>query len=44
MANTERKNIFEILDKKYDIKVEINKIDTLFSNALLYVTNGLTWQ
>lgn len=44
MANTERKNIFEILDEKYDIKVEINKIDTLFSNALLYVTNGLTLQ
>lgn len=39
-----RKNIFEILDDKYDIKVEINKIDTLFSNALLYVTNNMTFQ
>lgn len=39
-----RKNIFEILDDKFDIKVEINKIDTLFSNALLYVTNGMTFQ
>lgn len=39
-----RKSIFEIIDDKYDIKVEINKIDTLFSNALLYVTNGMTFQ
>lgn len=39
-----RKNIFEILADKFDIKVEINKIDTLFSNALLYVTNGMTFQ
>ena len=39
-----RKNIFEILDDKYDIKVEINKIDSLFSNALLYVNNGFQQQ
>ena len=39
-----RKNIFEIIDEKYDIKVEINKIDTLFSGALLYVTSGMTFE
>lgn len=39
-----RKNIFEILADKFDIKGEISKIDTLFSNALLYITNGMTFQ
>jgi len=38
-----RKNIFEILTKKYNIKEEINKIDTLFISALLYVSNGMAY-
>ena len=39
-----RKNIFEILGEKYDIKEEIEKIDFLFNNALLIVHNNLTFQ
>ena len=37
----ERKNIFEILNDKYDVKEEIGKIDFLFNNAALlgYSTN-----
>ena len=37
----ERKNIFQILNDKYDIKEEIGKIDFLFNNAALlgYSTN-----
>ena len=31
----ERKNIFEILNDKYDVKEEIGKIDFLFNNAAL---------
>ena len=40
----ERKNIFEILNDKYDVKEEIGKIDFLFNNALLIVHNNLTFQ
>lgn len=39
-----RKNIFEILDDIYDIKIEINKIDFLFKEALLIVQNQLNFQ
>ncbi len=39
-----RKNIFEILDDMYDIKIEINKIDFLFKEALLIVQNQLNFQ
>lgn len=39
-----RKNIFEILDNMYDIKIEINKIDFLFKEALLIVQNQLNFQ
>ena len=40
----ERKNIFEILNDKYDAKEEIGKIDFLFNNALLIIHNTLTFQ
>src|SRR5699024_3270542 len=40
----ERKNIFEILNDKYDVKEEIGKIDFLFNNALLIIHNTLTFQ
>ncbi len=39
-----RKNIFEIIEEKYDLKEEIGKIDFLFNNALLIIHNNLTFQ
>ena len=39
-----RKNIFEIIADKYNIKEEISKIDTLFSNALLMINDHLHFQ
>ena len=39
-----RKNIFEIIADKYNIKEEISKIDTLFSNALLIINDHLHFQ
>ena len=39
-----RKNIFDIIDNKYDIKEEIGKIDFMFTKSLLIVTNGLNFQ
>lgn len=38
-----RKNIFEIIENKYDIKEEIGKIDFLFKEALLVVNNPLNF-
>lgn len=39
-----RKNIFEIIENKYDLKEEIGKIDFLFKEALLIVHNSLNFQ
>ncbi len=39
-----RKNIFELIDEKYDLKEEIGKIDFLFSSALLVINNNITFQ
>ena len=36
----ERKNIFEIIEDKYDIKEEIGKIDSMFTGPLLFVRNA----
>lgn len=38
------KNIFEIINEKYDVKEEIGKIDFLFNSALLIVHNNLNFQ
>ena len=39
-----RKNIFEILEEKYDIEEEIRKISNLFNNMKFMKTNPLNFQ
>ena len=39
-----RKNIFEILEEKYDIEEEIRKISNLFNNMKFMKTNSLNFQ